>query len=145
MSKSLKQPNIRTVGNYYLVRRDRQGFFVPVMGFVSDDAAPIVRERHPRFEDIIEALQYADDDTTEYGVQIHQECYEPDPPTLTFVEEKGHYYGCSQASTAEKIREEYPDCVCEVIVGEWNKQYLPSAAPIKTPILPVVPFQESNP
>jgi hypothetical protein len=109
--------------NYYLIRRDRQGFFIPVMGFVSDEETPIVRERHLRFADIIEALQYADKDNAEYGVQIHKECYETEAPILSFAGEGEHYYGCSQASSEKQVRETYPDCVCSVIEIEWKKEY----------------------
>ena len=61
--------------NYYIIRKDQKtGQFVPVMGFASDDYEAVIRDNDKRYDTIGEALDYADRQYAEYGVQIHDEC-----------------------------------------------------------------------
>ena len=106
--------------NYYLIRKDRQGFYVPVMGFASDDTAPIVRGNQPRFRDLAAAVTYASEDYTEYGVSIHPECKNPEPPVLERTA-NGHYSNC----WAPELGDEYgtSPCVCARIQADWEQDY----------------------
>lgn len=62
--------------NYYIIRRHPKGGFSAVMGFESNDDTPVVREDHLRFDTMRDAEVYASGEYTEYGIQIHPECYE---------------------------------------------------------------------
>lgn len=63
--------------NFYIIRKDQGGKYVPVMGFASaDDDYDFVIRPHdkPRFDTVREALDWAWDEYTEYGVTVHPEC-----------------------------------------------------------------------
>jgi hypothetical protein len=111
--------------NYYLIRQDREGFFVPVLGFASHGVFPIVRGRDMRFVELLDAMMFADRQITEFGTQVADECYSTEPVRLLPVEGSEHYYGCAQASTDETLRVQFPDCICKKILSEWNEPHLP--------------------
>jgi hypothetical protein len=106
--------------NYYIIRKDRQGFFVPVMGFASNDAAPNVRANSPRFHEFLSAIEFASQDYTEYGITVHDECYKDELPIREKDEDTGHYPECFVL-----LSNEYQtfDCVCEQIKTEWEADY----------------------
>jgi hypothetical protein len=114
-------------GTYILIRRDRQDFFVPTTGYITDNEPPIVRSRYPRFVDLLDAMEYADQQNTEYGITIEEECYDETPTHLSTVGNTNHYYGCSQASPDEEVREVYKECICDRIADEWNENYTPES------------------
>lgn len=60
--------------NYYLIRKREDGKFCAVMGFASDDHEPTVEFRHKSFATVVEAVLWASDEYTEYGVRVHPEC-----------------------------------------------------------------------
>jgi hypothetical protein len=63
--------------NFYLIRKDQAGKYVPVMGFASadDDYDFVINPGSTRrFDTLGEALDWACDQYTEYGVSIHPEC-----------------------------------------------------------------------
>jgi hypothetical protein len=106
--------------NYYSIRKDRQGFFVPVMGFASNDGPPAVTGKDPRFVELTSALEFSTNDYTEYGITIHEECYSDVPPTREKDVDTGHYPECLVL-----LSNEYQtfECVCETIETEWEKDY----------------------
>lgn len=106
--------------NFYLIRKDRQGYFVPVMGFASNDARPSIEEKDPRFIELVSALEFASNDYTEYGIRIDEECYEDEAPTREKDKDTGHYPECLVLLTNEY---QAFVCVCETIQTGWEKDY----------------------
>jgi len=98
---------------------------VPVLGFASHKVFPIVRGRDMRFEDLLDAMMFADRQETEFGTQVADECYSTDTVELQPVEGSSHYYGCSQSSPDEQKRAQLPDCICGKILEEWNESHTP--------------------
>jgi hypothetical protein len=103
--------------NYYVIRKDRQGFFVPIMGFASSNGAPLVRATDPRFKDFHAAIEYAALEYTEYGINVDNECYSDEVPVHFKRLTTGHYATCP-AQKGEKA-----DCICEAFETEWEKDY----------------------
>lgn len=63
--------------NYYLIRRLPNGKFVPVMGFASVDETPKVRMMDDyHFDSLEDAIEWASEQYSEYGVSVHPECWE---------------------------------------------------------------------
>ncbi len=54
--------------NYYIIQLAPDGKFVPVMGFASDERIPAIRDDHPRFDFLEDALAAARREYSEYGV-----------------------------------------------------------------------------
>lgn len=111
--------------NYYLIRKDRQGFFSPVMGFASDECHPVITSRHPRFVELPDALDFAGAEYTEYGIIIHEECYSDETPTFQ-KEANGHYAVCPtrwlDSIESEYTSEDFP-CSCEQLEAAWEADY----------------------
>ena len=80
--------------NYYVIRKDRQGYFVPIMGFASSNGAPLVRATDPRFKDFHAAIEYAALEYTEYGINVDNECYSDAVPVHFRRLTTGHYATC---------------------------------------------------
>lgn len=59
--------------NYYLIRKHPKGGYAAVMGFASDDATPGVRQSHQQFKTFEDAVLWASEQYSEYGVSIHRE------------------------------------------------------------------------
>lgn len=100
--------------NFYIIRKDPHGLFVPVMGFASNEDLPALGSRHPRFTTIAAAMAYANADYSEYGTSVHEECFTDIAPSLE--ENEGHVNGC--------LLYYYPNaeprkCACETIVNDW--------------------------
>jgi hypothetical protein len=110
--------------NYIIIRKDRQGFFVPIMGFASVGEAPMVTARNPRFKEFLTALEFAATEPTEYGITVHEECYSDKAPTLA-KDGHGHYPNCPAIYNAETDTEEMHqfDCICENVKSDWEKDY----------------------
>ena len=106
--------------NYYLIRKDRQGYFAVVMGFASLTEPPAVRANSARFEELFAAMDYAAADYSEYGVIIHEECYSDKPILLVRNKETGHYPTCP---TTTVNGEQWFDCICGAIEDEWLQDY----------------------
>jgi hypothetical protein len=66
--------------NFYLVRKRSDGKFAAVMGFASDDYTetdgPEIRPTDPAFDTALQALDWAFDQWSEYGADLHPECGE---------------------------------------------------------------------
>jgi hypothetical protein len=62
--------------NYWLVCKTSDGKFVAVMGFASEPAYPEVdpEKDYVEFDDPVDALNWAIDQRSEYGVSLHPEC-----------------------------------------------------------------------
>lgn len=60
--------------NYFLIRVHPNGGFAAVMGFASDENVPEARPDHEQYSTIEAALFAADDEYSEYGVSVHEEC-----------------------------------------------------------------------
>jgi hypothetical protein len=106
--------------NYYMIRKDRQGFFVPVMGFASNDGPPHVQANSPRFHELFAAMEFAAQDYTEYGIRVHDECYSDDLPVLSKRLTTGHYANCLAQYSDES---QHFECSCETIKKEWEADY----------------------
>lgn len=132
--------------NFYLIRKDRQGYFVPVMGFASDEVTPIITSKHARFKELLGALEFAESNYTEYGITIHEECYSEETPVFEKPKE-GHFVRCPlfwqeqydkqyteeehKANVAslvtlgydEEELEEVGECNCDDLKAEWEKDF----------------------
>jgi hypothetical protein len=64
--------------NYYVITRHPLGGYTAVMGFASDDSNRPATEQDPQFATLDDALTYALNDYTEYGVSVDPDC-EPEP------------------------------------------------------------------
>lgn len=106
--------------NYYMIRKDRQGFFVAVMGFASVEGSPPIRANSPRFKELHSAMEFASNDYTEYGIRIHDECYSEEPPVLLKRVTTKHYPACAAPDSYEG---QTFDCTCEQIKKDWNMDY----------------------
>ena len=66
--------------NYYIVRKHPNGGYAAVMGFASDvdgnddPIIPEARKQDEQFTTVAEALNYAINEYSEYGVSVHDEC-----------------------------------------------------------------------
>ena len=116
--------------NYYVVRKDAYGFFVPVMGFASADEhyVPRVESRDKRFVTIKDALDWALNDYSEYGVSVHPEC-ESDEPSVLELSPVGHFYDCD---LSDEFHAEYhktdPVCSCKEVEADWMVRVEPVSA-----------------
>lgn len=110
--------------NYYMIRRDRQGFFVPVMGFASAESSPPVRGNCPRFKEFHDAVDYAASEYSEYGIRVHDECYSDELPVLLRLVQTGHYPACDTHSAPAFYGIQ---CNCARIKADWDKDYSPFA------------------
>lgn len=77
--------------NYYLIRKHPLGGFAAVMGFASNDSSPEVNPtRDAQFDSLDAAVYFGLREYSEYGVEVHPECYENEPflvvPVLTAAE-----------------------------------------------------------
>lgn len=106
--------------NYWLIRKDNYGKFVPVMGFDSDESEPFISLRHARYSTIESAVAAVQDEYTEYGVQIHPECHSSDTPLL-LKGENGHYAACV-VNYADFYSPEEVACNCETVEENWNTE-----------------------
>jgi hypothetical protein len=61
--------------NFYLIRVHPDGGFAAVMGFASENDMPEATSNLERFIELEDALVWAADEYTEYGVDIHPECF----------------------------------------------------------------------
>jgi len=76
--------------NFYVIRKDTNGKFVAAMGFASDYVGndepgwglPDIEDNDPKFDSLDEALEFAVNQYSEYGVSVDREC-EPDPGEVT--------------------------------------------------------------
>lgn len=116
--------------NYYIIRKDVNGFYVPVMGFVSSEEegyVPRIDSRDVRFTTVSKALNYACEQYTEYGVQVHPECESEDIPELEKTHE-GHYFDCP---VSDKYWDDFNDfpavCDCEDVFKDWSYKVEPSS------------------
>lgn len=107
--------------NFYIIRKDPHGLFVPVMGFASNEDLPALGSRHPRFTTIAAAMAYANADYSEYGSSIHEECLSDIPPVLE--ERNGHINGCGlfYSWTTDERK-----CACETIINDWYLKVEPT-------------------
>jgi hypothetical protein len=106
--------------NYYLIRKDNFGLFVPVMGFASNPAAATITYRDPRFETVEEALESITGEWSEYGTSVAPECFSSEPSTLEKAE-NGHYIDCIQSDPDNENY--YPEeflCSCVPLLAAWN-------------------------
>ncbi len=85
--------------NYFTIRKHPAGGYAAVMGFASDRTEPKATIDHWQFETVPEALAYADEQWTEYGVSIHPEVGYVPPATKI-----------AQAVEAEARAESHADC-----------------------------------
>lgn len=73
--------------NYYVIRKHPDGGFAALMGFASDDREPVIDtdRTYKTFETVGQAVMWASDEYSEYGVSIHPECreYPAENPTTT--------------------------------------------------------------
>jgi hypothetical protein len=106
--------------NYYVIRKDRQGYFVPIMGFASSNGAPLVRATDPRFKEFHAAIEYAALEYTEYGINVDDECYSDATPVHFRRLTTGHYATCP---AQDNYPGEKSDCICEAFESEWEKDY----------------------
>lgn len=121
--------------NYYIVRKDAYGFFVPVMGFASSDESgyvPRVESRDKRFVTVKDALDWAYNKYSEYGVSVHPECYSNEPSELE-LSPAGHFYDCN---LSDEFYSEYhktePVCSCKDIEADWMVHVGPVSAERKS-------------
>lgn len=106
--------------NYWLIRKDNFGKFVPVMGFMSNEQPPFIRARDPRFDTIDEAILSVENEYSEYGTSVHPECHEDAVPR-PFKNSEGHYLNCN-SNFAEYYDDDPSEaaCNCLEIEQEWN-------------------------
>lgn len=108
--------------NYYIVRKDAYGFFVPVMGFASNDEdgyVPRISSRDKRFTNIKDAINEALNSYSEYGVDVHPECKTNEPSVLD-LSPAGHFYDCDFSDEFySKYHNEAPVCSCKDIEADW--------------------------
>lgn len=69
--------------NYYLIRRTPTGTYTAVMGFESDTHEPTQSAHDPEFTTLNDALTWALDQHSEYGVSVHPECDDTPTPEST--------------------------------------------------------------
>lgn len=68
--------------NFYIIRRHPKGGFAAVMGFASDiddqgnEITPDVPASAQSFSTLSDALNWAINEYSEYGVSVHEECTE---------------------------------------------------------------------
>lgn len=64
--------------NYYIIRKHPDGGFAALMGFASDDRMPVIDtdRAYKTFETVDQAVMWASDEYSEYGVSVHPECRE---------------------------------------------------------------------
>ncbi|MFS0885340.1 hypothetical protein [Aeromicrobium sp. 179-A 4D2 NHS] len=64
--------------NYYLIRKHPDGGFVAVMGFMSNEQTPEIdpQKAYRKFDTPDDAIWWADNEYSEYGVSVHPECNE---------------------------------------------------------------------
>jgi len=106
--------------NYYLIRKDNFGLFVPVMGFASDPHAATISLRDPRFTTVDEALAAIENEWSEYGTSVDPECFSSQGSILE-KRENGHYVDCVQSDPENE--EYYPEeflCSCSQLLADWN-------------------------
>lgn len=108
--------------NYYVIRKDAYGFFVPVMGFASNDEfgyVPRVESTDRRFLTVGEALDWALGSYSEYGVSVHPECDSNEPSVLE-LSPAGHFWDCD---FSDEFYSEYnktePVCSCKEVEADW--------------------------
>lgn len=109
--------------DYCLLRKDRQGFYVPVIGKENEKDLPVVTGLDPRFKEMFDALDFISSSYPHMKMKIGVECYVDFLPTL-----KGrhkHYFGCPQSSNDSMIRS--LKCSCERVYDEWVKDYTKEA------------------
>lgn len=104
-----------SAGNYWIIRKDIHNFFVPLMGFVSDEENPIISSKDPRFKTIAQATDSVINEDSEYGVVIHNECLSDEPAEL-IANESGHYKGCQCDWDFLNIKAK---CSCSKIAEDW--------------------------
>lgn len=103
--------------NFWIIRKDIHGFFVPIMGFLSEEENPIVNSHHPRFHTLKDALASVSNEDTGYGTIIHSECYSDEPAEL-IANESGHYHGCPKDWDFLNSKAK---CQCKEIAEDWAK------------------------
>ena len=117
--------------NYYVIRKDAYGFFVPVMGFASNDEngyVPRIESNDRRFYTIKEALNWALNAYSEYGVSIHDEC-ESDEPSVLELSDNGHFYDCELSdSWYSVLNDSEPICSCKEVEADWMIRVEPVSA-----------------
>lgn len=117
--------------NYYIIRKDVHGLFVPVMGFASADEdgyVPRIESRDARFTTLNEAIDYASNDYSEYGVSVHPECDSDEVPVLEQTN-SGHYFDCPEGDQYWELYNEGPAvCLCEDILADWSLKVEPRNA-----------------
>lgn len=115
--------------NYYVVRKDAYGFFVPVMGFASSDDhyVPRVESSDSRFKTVKEAVSWALDSYSEYGVSVHPEC-ESDEPSVLELSPAGHFYDCNMSDVFYRSYHGVdPVCSCKEVEADWMVRVEPSS------------------
>lgn len=101
--------------NYYLIKKHPHGGYTAVMGFASDDHTPQARETDPTFDTVDQALTWALDQYSEYGVAIDDEC---NTPTLTITTSHGSSYEIDQENKNAR-RIPGPDRHAMHADGQW--------------------------
>lgn len=59
--------------NYYVIKKHPKGGYAAVMGFASNEALPEVRDRHRSFVTVEQAISWATNEYSEYGVSVDPE------------------------------------------------------------------------
>jgi hypothetical protein len=117
--------------NYWMIRKDIHNFFVPLMGFASEEENPIVSSKNPRFNTIKEAVASVIHEDCEYGIVIHNECFSDEPVEL-IANESGHYKGCQRDWNFLNKKAE---CSCLEISKDWAVRVEPTLhKKVKQPI-----------
>jgi hypothetical protein len=113
--------------NFYLIRKDKFGFFVPVMGFASNEETPTIRLNHPRYETIEEAIASVENEYAEYGLSVHPECYQDGEPVLARNEAGTHYTACYMTLPDDYFAPDDPDyvCSCDELKRAWETKVTP--------------------
>lgn len=104
--------------NYWLIRKDKFGLFVPVMGFESNNENPIIRSQDKRYTSFELAVNSIKDEWTEYGIRVHDECWSESIPKYVLTEH-GHFPGCSY-NYVDLLAPEDLKCSCEVLKETWD-------------------------
>lgn len=121
--------------NYYVVRKDAYGFFVPVMGFASSDESgyvPRVESVDKRFVTVKDALDWALNSYSEYGVSVHSEC-ESDEPSVLELSPAGHFWDCDFSDEFVSVYHEFePVCSCKEVEADWMVRVEPVSAERKS-------------
>lgn len=77
--------------NFYYVQRHPEGHWTATMGFASDDTLPFADRTDPEFMTVVDALDYALAQYSEYGVQMSDAARAELGPPTTGAELRAKY------------------------------------------------------